>query len=166
MPTSQRITVLVKLLLHINVTNPMNNTDVYNEVSYAIFDILRNLTTPKKFGKEFCTWLIGIVHNVRFRFQVSRILIVMRMTHCKCDNWNPHLIQEDRSNFIFITGLMIFLKMCIETAFARLLYKRKLLYTICCWTITWICLWSMIHLVVDYEINLLMSYDTLVVWLW
>lgn len=55
MPTSQRITVLVQLLLNINVKNPMNNTDVYNEASYAIFDILRNLTTVKKFGKEFCT---------------------------------------------------------------------------------------------------------------
>lgn len=55
MPTSQRITVLVQLLLNINVKNPMNNTDVYNEASYAIFDILRNLTTVKKFVKEFCT---------------------------------------------------------------------------------------------------------------
>lgn len=55
MPTSQRITVLVQLLLNINVKNTMNNTDVYNEASYAIFDILRNLTTVKKFGKEFCT---------------------------------------------------------------------------------------------------------------
>lgn len=55
MPTSQRITVLVELLLNINVKTPTNNTDVYNEASYAIFDILRNLTTVKKFGKEFCT---------------------------------------------------------------------------------------------------------------
>lgn len=75
MPTSQRITALVKLLLNINVKNPTNNTDVYNEASYAIFDILRNLTA-----------LIDIVHYVRFRFQVSRIFIVMRMTHCICDN--------------------------------------------------------------------------------
>lgn len=54
MPTSQRVAVLVQLLLNINVTNSMNTSDVYNKVSYAIFDILRNLTTPKTFGKE-CT---------------------------------------------------------------------------------------------------------------
>lgn len=37
MPTSQRITVLVKLLLNINVKNPMNNTDVMQVMQFLTF---------------------------------------------------------------------------------------------------------------------------------
>lgn len=46
----------------------MNTSDVYNKVSYAIFDILRNLTTQKRLERNA---LNGIIHDVRFRFLVK-----------------------------------------------------------------------------------------------